>query len=129
MSLNPGWHALSRSQHAWHVFEWQVGARATPAWALQYFPVPQLTQAAPAAPQNESRSPGRHTVPSQQPVGQVFALHTGGGGVAHEPPVKPPSGALHVSLFEVQSTHRMPPVPHAAESLPWRHVLPAQQPV
>ena len=87
----------------------------------------QLVQAAPPVPQNESRLPGRQSRPSQQPVGHVFASHTGGGGLK-QAPAGPPSNPPHASPSDVQSTQSCPPTPQAALSNPGRQVLPAQQP-
>jgi hypothetical protein len=119
--MNPGWHVLDWSQHPWQFAALHVGTPATHAWAVQVLlEAPQLVQTPPPLPQNESRLPGKQSVPSQHPVGQVAALHTGGGSLTHAPPPNPPSNPppLHVSFSEVQSAHSWPFVPQAPESLP-----------
>jgi hypothetical protein len=63
--------------------------------------------------------PGKHTLPLQQPLGHVVALHV-------EPPVHAP--LLHVCA-PLQVAQLEPPAPHAEVEVPGMHTSPTQHPL
>lgn len=74
----------------------------------------------PLAPHALVELPGKHTLPEQQPLGHVEALHVDVGVHC--------CCALHVSL-PAHSSHATPPVPHALVEVPGMHTFPEQQPL
>ena len=85
---------------------------------LQACPLPQVAHAPPPAPHALVVRPGWQTPPSQQPSGQVVALHV-------EPPLHRP--ALHVC--PLAHTPQVAPLPpHAEVAVPTWQTLPWQQP-
>jgi len=76
----------------------------------------QATQRAPPDPQSVLAVPGWQLPPaSQQPLGQLAALHT------HAPPAHACPAA--------QATQAAPLAPHCAVVVPATHDVPAQQPL
>ena len=87
---------------------------------LQTWPAPQAGtmphRQGPVASHAADMVPGWHTLPWQQPPGQVVALHAD----AHDVPLQ---------AAAPQDAHAPPPVPHAALVLPGWQTLPWQQPL
>ena len=82
---------------------------------MHSLPAVHDAQAAPPAPHAPLAVPGWHApLPSQQPLGQVDALHW------HAP--------LTHSVPVPHATQTAPPAPHCALVVPSTHAVPAQQP-
>lgn len=114
--------------------EVQVCAQPVQTLLTQVLPLPQEPHALPLDPQAVSWLPGRHTLPWQQPPGQLASLHT------QEPPTqaKPAPQAAPVphlqvppeqvsALVESHTPQEPPPVPQVAVVLAL-HTPPEQHP-
>jgi hypothetical protein len=105
--VTPGWQTPAPSQHPLgQVIGLQAGPVHTPPVQLSLGG--HVAHAAPPDPQNPVVVPGSHSPDlSQQPVGQLEALHGGGWQLP----------ALQLSPAG-QATHEAPPVPHAPGVVP-----------
>jgi hypothetical protein len=103
-----------KQQPEGQVVESQIAAMQPPSWQL-VLPA-QAPHEAPPLPQLLGEVPGWQTPSaSQQPLGQVAALHC-------------VTQAFCMQLPRPQLRQAMPPLPHAASLVPLRHTPPWQQP-